>query len=216
MGNERQTPERLAAEGGHVSGETAATHRTGSRGDAQPRHRRSRDAALRAASVASPLRAVVFVLFVTFVVHPSVRAENWPQWRGPQLNGISGETNLPVTWSKTENIAWRLAMPARSGSTPIIWGDRIFLNVADGNEMFLWALDRTKGEVLWKRPLSAGNRMARKQNMSTPSPVTDGTNVWVMTGTGILKAFDFSGKELWSRDIQKEYGPFGIQWGYGS
>jgi outer membrane protein assembly factor BamB len=56
----------------------------------------------------------------------------------------------------------------------------------------------------------------RKQNMSTPSPVTDGTGVWVMTGTGILKAFDFSGKELWMRDIQKDYGRFGIQWGYGS
>ena len=52
--------------------------------------------------------------------------------------------------------------------------------------------------------------------MSTPSPVTDGTNVWVMTGTGILKAFDFSGKELWMRDIQKEYGRFGLNWGYGS
>jgi outer membrane protein assembly factor BamB len=143
-------------------------------------------------------------------------AENWPQWRGPQLNGISGETNLPLKWSKTENIAWRLAMPARSGSTPIIWGDRVFLNVADGNAMFLWAIDREKGEVLWKKPLSDGNRMARKQNMSTPSPVTDGTNVWVMTGTGILKAFDFTGKELWTRNIQQDYGRFGIQWGYGS
>ena len=56
----------------------------------------------------------------------------------------------------------------------------------------------------------------RKQNMSTPSPVTDGTSVWVMTGTGILKAFDFAGKELWTRDIQKDYGRFGLNWGYGS
>jgi outer membrane protein assembly factor BamB len=52
--------------------------------------------------------------------------------------------------------------------------------------------------------------------MSTPSPVTDGAGVWVMTGTGILKAFDFNGKELWMRDIQKDYGRFGINWGYGS
>ena len=56
----------------------------------------------------------------------------------------------------------------------------------------------------------------RKQNMSSPSPVTDGTSVWVMTGTGILKAFDFDGKELWMRDIQKDYGTFGLNWGYGS
>ena len=51
-------------------------------------------------------------------------AENWPQWRGPALNGVSAETNLPVRWSKTDNIAWKLAMPAWSGSTPIVWGDR--------------------------------------------------------------------------------------------
>jgi outer membrane protein assembly factor BamB len=56
----------------------------------------------------------------------------------------------------------------------------------------------------------------RKQNMSSPSPVTDGTNVWVMTGTGILKAFGFDGRELWSRDLQKDYGRFGLNWGYGS
>ena len=56
----------------------------------------------------------------------------------------------------------------------------------------------------------------RKQNMSSPSPVTDGRTVWVMTGTGMLKAFDFDGKELWMRDIQKDYGRFGLQWGYAS
>jgi outer membrane protein assembly factor BamB len=56
----------------------------------------------------------------------------------------------------------------------------------------------------------------RKQNMSSPSPVTDGKNVFVMTGTGVLKSFDFNGKEIWSRDIQKDYGEFGLNWGYAS
>src|SRR6185503_11502735 len=108
------------------------------------------------------------------------------------------------------------------GSTPIVWGDRVFLNVAedlnvrDGNNLFLWCADRANGSVLWKRPLGPGNHKEMKQNMSTPSPVTDGTHVWAMTGTGILKAFDFNGKELWTRDIQKDYGRFGLQWGYGS
>ena len=62
-------------------------------------------------------------------------AENWPQWRGPPLNGVSAETDLPLRWSKTENIAWKLALPAWSGSTPIVWGDRIFLNVAEGRNL---------------------------------------------------------------------------------
>ena len=168
-----------------------------------------------------PLRSCL-VLMIGSLAVSVVSAENWPQWRGPSLNGLSAEKNLPVRWSKTENITWKLPLPAWSGSTPIVWGDRIFLSVADdlrqrvGENLFLWSIDRGKGTVLWKRPLGGGNHQERKQNMSSPSPVTDGKRVWVMTGTGILKAFDFDGKELWNRDIQKDYGRFGLNWGYGS
>ncbi|MEZ5317543.1 MAG: PQQ-binding-like beta-propeller repeat protein [Vicinamibacterales bacterium] len=119
----------------------------------------------------------------------------------------------------TENVAWRLALPAYSGSTPIIWEDRIFLNVAtaDGTgDLELWAIDRNGPTVLWKQPIAGGNHIERKQNMSSPSPVTDGRHVWVMTGVGVLKAFDFDGREVWSRDIQADYGRFGLNWGYAS
>src|SRR5262245_61961302 len=163
-----------------------------------------------------------FIALFLIVASAASSAENWPQWRGPALNGLSAERNLPITWSATENITWKLPLPAWSGSTPIVWGDRIFLNVAEdlrhreGDNLFLWCIDRNTGAVMWKRPLGGGNHQERKQNMSTPSPVTDGRNVWVMTGTGILKAFDFDGSEKWARDIQKDYGRFGLNWGYGS
>ena len=155
------------------------------------------------------------LILLTFIAAP-LHAENWPAWRGPTANGVSRETNLPSRWSKTENITWKLDLPEWSGSTAIIWGEHIFLNVAQGTDLHLWAVDRTKGQPIWKRHLSAGNHQERKQNMSSPSPVTDGRHVWVMTGTGILKAFDFGGKELWTRDIQKDYGRFGLNWGYAS
>jgi len=157
------------------------------------------------------------VALVAVAAAATLSAENWPQWRGPALNGVSTEKGLPVKWSPTENIAWKLPMPGRSGSTPIIWGEKIFLNVgtADGTgDLELWTLDRNTGKTLWKGPIAGGNHIERKQNMSSPSPVTDGRIVWVMTGVGVLKAFDFEGKELWARDIQKEYGPFGLNWGY--
>ena len=143
-------------------------------------------------------------------------AGNWPQWRGPDLNGISKETGLPVKWTAEDNVTWKLAMPSRTGATPIVWGDNLFLNVAEGDNLELWCLDRNKGAVKWKRPLAGGNYRINKQNMSSPSPATDGANVWVMTGTGIFKGFDFSGQELWTRDIQKDYGKFGLNWGYAS
>src|SRR5215468_3819472 len=156
--------------------------------------------------------------FTTFLLLAGLvaQAQNWPQWRGPNLNGWSSEKNLPFKWSTEENIVWKLALPSWSGSTPIIWRNLIFLNVADGDNLFLWCVDRKKGEVVWKKQLGSGNVKMRKQNMSSPSPVTDGTNVFVMTGTGILKGFDFTGAELWARDIQKDYGRFGLNWGYGS
>ena len=158
------------------------------------------------------VQVMAIILFSITVTH----AENWPQWRGPSLNGVSTEKNLPAKWTSEENIAWKLAMPEWSGSTPIIWRDRIFLNVAEGNDLYLWCVDRTRAAVLWKKLLGSGNVKMRKQNMSSPSPVTDGKTVYVMTGTGILKAFDFAGKELWMRDIQKDYGQFGLNWGYAS
>ena len=155
------------------------------------------------------------VILLSVIALPAF-AENWPQWRGPFLNGTSSEKNLPLRWSKTENIAWKLAMPSRTGATPIIWENRIFLNVADGDDLHLWCVDKQKGSIIWKKFVASGNYKINKQNMSSPSPVTDGKNVWVMTGIGVLKSFDFDGKELWMREIQKEYGHFGLNWGYAS
>jgi outer membrane protein assembly factor BamB len=166
-----------------------------------------------------PKRFLAFLCLCSALFVVTVSADNWPAWRGPSANGISAEKGLPTKWSTTDNIAWKLPLPSRSGATPIIWGDQIFLNVATAlstGNLELWAVDRKKGEPTWKRPLGGGNVKLQKQNMSTPSPVTDGTTVWVMTGTGMLKAFDFKGTEIWTRDIQREYGQFGLNHGYAS
>lgn len=154
---------------------------------------------------------------ISAAVPAAAPASDWPQWRGPELRGTSPETSLPVKWSLTEGLAWKLALPTGSGATPIVSGDRIYLNVADGDTVSLWCLDRKTAAVVWKKPLGASAGHAhRKHNMSTPSPVTDGKRVFAMTGQGALKGFDASGRELWAREIQKEYGAFGTNWGYGS
>jgi outer membrane protein assembly factor BamB len=158
---------------------------------------------------------ISLALFIFALSLPGL-AEDWPQWRGPSLNGMSTEKNLPVHWSTTENVSWKLAMPSKTGSTPIIWGNYIFLNVADGDDLALWCVDKAKGTPVWKKLVARGNYKINKQNMSSPSPVTDGKNVYVMTGIGVLKGFDFSGNELWMREIQKDYGRFGLNWGYAS
>jgi len=161
-------------------------------------------------------RTVVLALLWCGLSLPAL-AEDWPQWRGPNLNGVSGEKDLPLHWSTTENIVWKLAMPSKTGATPIIWGNQIFLNVAEtDHNLYLWCVDKTKGALLWKQLITGGNYQINKQNMSSPSPVTDGAGVFVMTGVGVLKGFDLAGRELWMRDIQKEYGRCGLDWGYAS
>ena len=142
----------------------------------------------------------------------SLGAENWPQWRGPTLNGASAETGLPLRWSKTENIAWKLAMPAWSGSTPIVWGDRIFLNVAEGRDLYLWCVDRTRGTMLWKQLLGGGNTRRQKQNMSSPSPVTDGHRTIAWFDSAGVYCYDYNGRELWHRDLGQQ----SHMWGYAA
>ncbi len=161
-------------------------------------------------------RSLIPALVILLASASSSQGDNWPQWRGPALNGVSAETGLPTTWDADTNITWKLELPAWSGATPIVWDDTVFLNVGDGTNISLWAIDRATGKSRWGRVLSDNDHRERKQNMSSPSPVTDGTHVWVMTGTGILKAFDFDGNERWSRDIPADYGRFGLNWGYAS
>ena len=143
-------------------------------------------------------------------------AGNWPHWRGPNASGISDEKNLPVSWNTRDNVAWKLAMPEVSGSTPVIWGESIFLNSSDGGKIYLWCVDRSRGEVKWKKLVKDSDEQVRKGNMSSPSPVTDGKTVWNLSGNGVVKAFDFAGNELWMRDLWKDYGRFGLNHGYGS
>lgn len=157
----------------------------------------------------------LLVLLLVLALEVPILANNWPNWRGPTRNGVSTES-VPVEWDADKNVVWKLEMPDWTGSTPVIWEESIFLNVADGDNLELWCLDRNTGQPVWKRFLSEGNHRQRKQNMSSPSPVTDGQYVWVITGTGMLRAFNFDGDEIWMRDIQSDYGPFGLNWGYAS
>jgi outer membrane protein assembly factor BamB len=147
----------------------------------------------------------------------SATAADWPQWRGPQWTGASPEQGLPTKWSASENVAWAIDLPGYSAATPIVSGDTVYVTAPEGETVQLFSLDRRDGKTRWKRALGpAAGHAHRKHNMATPSPVTDGRNVYTMTGTGVLKGFTADGRELWSRDFPAEYGPFGLNWGYAS
>src|SRR5450432_3995875 len=89
------------------------------------------------------------------VLAPFARADNWPQWRGPENDGHSKEKGLPTKWDEKTNIAWKLALPGRGGSTPAVWGDRIFLTSMDGKDVVLLCI-KTDGKLLWKKTVGVG------------------------------------------------------------
>jgi len=146
-----------------------------------------------------------------------IMAENWPQWRGAKLDGVSSEKGLPTKWSKTENVLWRLPLPGPGGSTPVVWNDRLFLTSAEGDEIVLLAVS-TDGKQLWKKKLAGSNKVVRgdEGNSASPSPSTDGQHVWAMTGTGTIGCYTIDGKEAWKFDLQDRYGKFNIAFGMTS
>lgn len=155
------------------------------------------------------------------LVSGSVLAENWPQWRGPLFNGSTTETGLPTTWdaaAKT-NVAWVAPLPGASAATPIVWGNHVFISSVDRetSDLLALCLDAASGRVLWQKPVGKDRKApVGGNNMACPSPVTDGKAVWFCYGTGTLVAFDFEGKQLWARELEKDHGEFVVKYGYSS
>lgn len=156
-------------------------------------------------------------LVFSVLAFTSVFAADWAQWRGPEFNGSSPESGLPSQWSK-QSARWALDMPGPSASTPVILGDRVFTSTIDAQNQTLHAIciDRPSGKILWDKKTGDGARRDPRSNYSSPSPVADKNRVFFFYGNGTLLAFDHSGKELWKRDIQKDYGDFAFQWTFSS
>ncbi len=170
-----------------------------------------------AKSLVRNMKRILVCLAVAEFIGLAGYAENWPQWRGPFFNGSTTETNLPTEWSKTENVIWSAPLPGYSGATPVVWEDSVFVCSPDEQkDLLLLCLDRKTGKVRWQKQVAQGDREKGRNNMASPSPVTDGKSVFVLFGTGNLAAYDFSGREVWARDLAKEYGRFSINWLYGS
>lgn len=175
---------------------------------------------------------LAFTLVALLPLDAARAQQQWPNWRGPAGTGVSTAKDLPTTWGTASNIVWKTPLPAWGAGTPIIWGDQIFVTSPSvpaagggqqgfgrdpgGPKLLLLCISKKDGKILWERELDEGNQLMRKQNSSSPSPVTDGKHVWVVTGTGAVTAFDMQGTKVWQKNLQRDYGRFGLNWGYAS
>jgi outer membrane protein assembly factor BamB len=143
---------------------------------------------------------------------------DWPNWRGPQLDGSANEeNNLPEVLDKS-TMAWELALPGPSAGTPVVKDGRIYLSSIDKETANLSALcvDEKTGKLLWSHAVAPSLSTNKRNDFAAPSPVTDGKLAVFLYGSGDFVAFDAAGKELWRRNLEKEYGKFEIMWLYGS
>jgi len=132
-------------------------------------------------------------------------ASYWPRWRGPSGQGQVEGTSYVDTWSKTDNVKWRAPVPGRGHSSPIVWGDYVFLTTAKGEaELFMLAFNRTNGRLLWETdvPTPLGvEHTYWKNSKASATPTTDGELVYASFGTHGLAAFDFTGTLVWHRQF---------------
>lgn len=145
-------------------------------------------------------------------------ADNWPNWRGLKNNGISAEKDVPVRWSTTENVAWKVDLPGPAGSTPVTWGDQIFLTSVDADGELLLLCYGADSKEQWRQTIASGNKNVRgdEGNFASPSPVTDGKHVWTLMGEGTLACFTTAGKPVWKFNVQDRYGQLQLQFGLTS
>ena len=156
----------------------------------------------------------LFVLALSLAV--TTHAANWPSWRGPHHDGTCDETGLPVKWTATENIAWKTALPGPGNSTPIVWGDKVFVtqSIESESRRVLLCFDKKTGTKLWEAGTTwTQPETTHKTNpFCSGSPATDGERVIVTFGSAGVFCYDFAGKELWQRDL----GPQLHIWGPGT
>jgi outer membrane protein assembly factor BamB len=152
--------------------------------------------------LSGPVQATEEVRIVTV----AGEGENyWPGWRGPTGQGLAKGGGYPDQWSDTENVLWRVEVPGSGNSSPIVWGDRIFLTTAQegGRRLSLLSYRRSDGMLLWETPIpQEGVEQAHGKNgHASATPVTDGALVYASFGTHGLFAFDFDGRIVWHRGV---------------
>jgi outer membrane protein assembly factor BamB len=162
------------------------------------------------------MRSTVLTVSFACLASCATFAGNWPSWRGPNQNNISPETNFPTRWSRTENVKWRAELPEAGNSSPIVWGDSVFVTQAvdDGKRRTLMAFDRKSGKPRWQQGVAYDEVDPRHKTNPhcSASPVTDGERVIASFASAGIVAYDFSGKPLWKADLGKQR----HDWGQGS
>ncbi len=174
------------------------------------------------------MRTLIITLVFGLSLGSVVQAENWSQFRGPSGNATAEESQAPTKWSPTENIAWKVPLPGRGASSPVVWEDKIFLTAYTGYgeddqnpgekqnlKLHTLCLDRKQGHILWNQSIPASpntqefSRRVADHGYATATPATDGKIVVSFFGVSGVVAYDLAGTLLWQHDVGTKTAGFG-------
>jgi len=150
---------------------------------------------------------------LALVLATFISGEEWSQFRGPNGTGVSATTGLPDTFGPAKNVIWKTALPA-GHSSPVLTKDRIFVTAHDNTKLFVICLDRASGKILWQKevPRTQTGRLQNVNGPASPSPVTDGENVYVFFQDYGMLSYDANGQMRW----KVPFGPFNMFYGFGA
>jgi len=161
------------------------------------------------------LLSLNFILLIIITVSVA-RAQNWPCWRGPNGDGTSMEIDLPTHWDSITNVVWKITVPGKGYSSPVIWKDKLFITtaLAETNEKVLLCYDCKSGDLLWQKSVlrTAFENKHDNNSYASGTPATDGIRVYVSFLDGkdvMLAAYDFSGKQIWLQRPGTFFSPHG-------
>lgn len=141
---------------------------------------------------------------------PAFPSDEWSQFRGPNGSGVSVSKGLPVEFDLKRNLLWKADMPP-GHSSPVLAPENVFLTGCEGEKLLVLCLERQTGKLLWRRevPRNRSDRLRKPNNPASPSPVTDGENMYAFFQDFGLISYDRNGKERWEVPL----GPFNTFWG---
>ena len=152
-------------------------------------------------------------LFLALLLTTFISGEEWSQFRGPNGSGVSTTTGLPEAFGPSKNVIWKTALPA-GHSSPVLTEDRLFVTAHTSDKLLVISLDRKTGKILWQReaPRAQQGRLQNVNGPASPTPVTDGSNVYVFFQDYGMLSYDRDGKERWKLPL----GPFNMFYGFGA
>ena len=162
-------------------------------------------------------------LLATFVLSASWGfaqgpSTDWPRWRGPNADGVADGRKLPIRWSKTENVRWSAALPGWGTSSPVVYGERVFVttHVKDKKSLLTFCFDRRTGKELWRHDFGFGvdQRTHAKSNLAVNTPAVTKDAVYVAFGNADIARYSHDGKLVWVNRYMESFGDPKMAWGY--